>query len=188
MKNLFLLTMLCLLGYSSVAQTKLTSFEPIAKKPKINALLSNANPNGTIAISYTFNGKLYWNVVDKNGEVLVKKAINASTTKLSPRGSICASNHFFHFYKNGDNQQIELFVSNDQGQNIQSSSIKVLDKKERFIGTIADQNYFFLLALNRKEKALKVFQFDAGQRQFVMTTFELKDYLVEKLHKVNFVP
>lgn len=188
MKKLLLLPILLFLGYSLFAQTTLTSFEPIAKKPKINALLSNANPDGEIAISYIFNGKIYWNLIDKNGEVLVKKAINAQTTRLSPRGAIFANNRFFHFYKNGDNQQIEIIESDNQGQNIKLFPTKILAKKERFIGAIADQNQFFLLALNKKEKTLKVSKFDPDQQKFVTTDFEIKDYIVDKLNKVKFTP
>lgn len=188
MKKAFsLLPFLCL-SIFLFAQTTLTSFEPIAKKPRISALLSNANQDGTIGISYPFNGKLYWNAVDKTGQVIEKMGISAGTTQSIPKGTIYSDTHFFHFYKNADNQNIQIIQAERNGKNGKLFSKKLLAKKERFIGAIADKNIFFLLALNKKGKELKVFKFNPEQTDFETTIIPIKDFLADKLHKVKFFP
>ena len=186
MKKLpFLLAFLCLTSILFAQQT-LVSFEPIAKKPRISALLTNANQSGTIGISYAFNGKLYWNAIDKKGQVLEKMTLSLGAVRTKPEGAISTDTHFYHFYKDSDNQSIKIICAAANGKNGKILQKELLAKKERFIGAIADKNTFFLLALNKKAKVLTIFKFNTQTESFDKTTIPIKDALVDKFHKVNF--
>ena len=181
----FLWAFLCLTSILFAQQT-LVSFEPIAKKPRITALLANTNQAEMLGVSYHFNSKLYWNAVDKDGQVLEKKGLSVGTTRIQPKGAIATDSHFFHFYKDMDNHRLKIIRATKNGKVEELLERKILGKKDRFIGIISDKEVFCLLVMNKKEQALKVFKFNVETEAFDKTIFSLKDKMAEKLHKVKF--
>jgi len=187
MKKIYFLGALLCLTTILLAQETFVSFEPLAKKPRISALLANTNQTGILGISYHFNGKLIWNAVDKAGQVIEKRGLSVGSTRIQPKGAIHTDTHFFHFYKDMDNHNLKIIRATKEGKAEELLQRKVLGKKERFIGIIADKNIFCLLMLNKKEKGLKVVKFNVETEQFDETVFPLKEYMVDKLHKVQFM-
>lgn len=186
MKKYYFLGVFLYLNIFLSAQEKFVSFEPLAKKPKISALVANTNQAGILGISYHFNGKLYWNAIDKAGQLIEKRDLSVGSLKMQPKGAIYTDTHFFHFFKDMDSHRLKIIRANKDGNAEDLLQKEVLGKKERFIGIISDKNVFCLLLLNKKEKALKVFKFNTTTQNFDQTVFSLKEYLVEKLHKVQF--
>ncbi|MEM6318642.1 MAG: hypothetical protein AAF960_13305 [Bacteroidota bacterium] len=174
--------------YLLSAQTSLASFEPIAAKPKIAALQSNTNAANILGISYAFNGSLYWNALNDSGEVVEKKKLRLDGTRVRPRGTVYAANQFFHFYENTDNHTMLVIEASDSGRESKLAKQQLLQKKENFIAHLADKNEFYALALHRKSKTLRVFRFNPTTQTFDVKEILLKDYLVDKLHKVKFRP